>query len=326
MKTELVIDLESDVDIFQQGVIANNVIPGLLPVVYEGDRIIAQTNGLISLGVYLQSHTLTVTVFKELMESYLGIIEDSLLYYLEWNNYCIEADKMFIYPDGSGLQLIYRAIKSDHNDGCPIKKLLYDEIIPFAKFNREEDWTFLIDGITTLNSISYTLGRLDVLYEAFLLRESDHLPLTKVEEEQTRYTQKKDSILTRFKNLSIGKKQKLEAKEDTGSSNGTVILKAQIYSVELSPCDKRYSPIKAEDRSLIIGRNKKAADIILNAMDIGKLHAELIREKDHYYVRDLNSLNGTFVNNVKLLPYEMKEICEGDDVAFSSIEYKVCLC
>lgn len=327
MESELVICLESDVDIFQQGVIANNVIPGLLPVVYEEDRIVVQTSGLISLEAYLQSHTLTVNFFKELMDSYLGIMEDSLLYYLDWNNYCIEADKMFIYPDGSGLQLIYKAIKSEHNDGCPIKKLLYDEIIPFVKFNREEDWTFLIDGITTLNSISYTLGRLDVLYDAFLLRECEHLPeLMKVEEEQIEYKKKKDSFLTLFKNFGVGKKQKVVLKGYADSSNGTVILKTQMSSMELIPCDNRYLSIKAEGRSLIIGRNKKTADIILNGKDIGKLHAEFISEKDNYYVRDLNSLNGTFVNNVKLLPYEMKEICEGDEVAFSSIQYKACLC
>lgn len=54
-----------------------------------------------------------------------------------------------------------------------------------------------------------------------------------------------------------------------------------------------------------IGRSEKRCDVVIseNAY-IGKCHAEIIEYKQEYYLRDLNSANGTFVDEAKLSPEE----------------------
>lgn len=59
-----------------------------------------------------------------------------------------------------------------------------------------------------------------------------------------------------------------------------------------------------------IGRSEKRCDIVIsdNAY-IGNCHAEIIEYKHEYYLRDLNSANGTFANGSKLSPEEKVVLC-----------------
>jgi serine/threonine protein kinase len=50
-----------------------------------------------------------------------------------------------------------------------------------------------------------------------------------------------------------------------------------------------------------IGRGK-AADIPLNSLGVSRAHAKLMFENQHYYLIDLDSINGTFLDEGRLLP------------------------
>ncbi|MEA4846994.1 MAG: DUF6382 domain-containing protein [Clostridiaceae bacterium] len=71
----------------------------------------------------------------------------------------------------------------------------------------------------------------------------------------------------------------------------------------------------------IIGRLGSMADHIMQGSTVGKLHAEITVNGGLYYIKDLNSKNGTFVNDVRIPSNKEYEIRENDRIRFSSFEY-----
>lgn len=63
-----------------------------------------------------------------------------------------------------------------------------------------------------------------------------------------------------------------------------------------------------------IGKRKEEADIILEDVSVSRLHARVVKEKETYYIEDLNSTNGTFKNGLQLQPYERRELEPEDEI------------
>lgn len=73
--------------------------------------------------------------------------------------------------------------------------------------------------------------------------------------------------------------------------------------------------------SFIIGRLPGKADYISKNNAVGKVHAEIISRDGRYFVKDLNSLNGTFINAKRLTGNMEYEIKNNDTITFANSEY-----
>ena len=63
-------------------------------------------------------------------------------------------------------------------------------------------------------------------------------------------------------------------------------------------------------------------DLVSNATQVSQLHAMLFEEDSQLRIRDLDSTNGTFVNEVRLIePLDLKE---GDIIQFATVEFRLC--
>lgn len=93
-------------------------------------------------------------------------------------------------------------------------------------------------------------------------------------------------------------------------------------------------PISFENDRFIIGRairtgEETGANYEFGAeiTPISRIHAEIQRQDELYYLKDLGSSNGTFLNGTKIEPNKAYQIEEGDKIAFAiafsknSIEY-----
>lgn len=80
--------------------------------------------------------------------------------------------------------------------------------------------------------------------------------------------------------------------------------------------------IVISDYPFVIGKNPGKADGIIKDNSISRMHAkiEMINESC-YVIEDLNSKNGTYVNDERLNPYEKVVINIGDKLKFSAFEY-----
>ena len=72
-----------------------------------------------------------------------------------------------------------------------------------------------------------------------------------------------------------------------------------------------------------VGRMSKeyTPDIPMHATTISRRHARLEYKGNDFYLTDLHSSNGTFINGELISPMKPFQIHSGDDVIFSDLEF-----
>ena len=84
-----------------------------------------------------------------------------------------------------------------------------------------------------------------------------------------------------------------------------------------------YPDLRITTESFLVGKKKDAVDGWLKARGISRIHAKISREEDCYYLTDLNSTNGTFLNGGCLGVNEKARLRPGDCVGFADVRYMV---
>ena len=56
---------------------------------------------------------------------------------------------------------------------------------------------------------------------------------------------------------------------------------------------------------------------------ISRIHCKVICKQDDYYIEDLQSANGTYINNVRLQPKVATRIKHGDVVRLANSNFQV---
>ena len=72
-----------------------------------------------------------------------------------------------------------------------------------------------------------------------------------------------------------------------------------MIELELKFKDEVLKKVEIEKPEITIGRSPNA-DIQIDNLAVSKLHAKLIKDNGQYVVEDLNSTNGTFLNDEKI--------------------------
>ncbi|WP_425356559.1 FHA domain-containing protein [Xylanimonas protaetiae] len=65
------------------------------------------------------------------------------------------------------------------------------------------------------------------------------------------------------------------------------------------------------DSDRAVAGRSETADIFLDDVTVSRKHAEFVREVDHFVVRDIGSLNGTYVNRQRI---DSAVLTTGDEV------------
>lgn len=73
--------------------------------------------------------------------------------------------------------------------------------------------------------------------------------------------------------------------------------------------------------SFIIGRLREQVDYVSTNNAVGKVHAEIISRDDGYYIKDLNSRNGTFINDVRIESNKQCQINSNDKITFANSDF-----
>ncbi|GAA5186526.1 FHA domain-containing protein [Acinetobacter kookii] len=74
------------------------------------------------------------------------------------------------------------------------------------------------------------------------------------------------------------------------------------------------------DRDMLVGRHQ-SADIVLQAGEISRKHAAFLLKDQALWLQDLNSSNGTFVNDLRIEHETLLK--EGDIVQFAGLKFSV---
>lgn len=81
--------------------------------------------------------------------------------------------------------------------------------------------------------------------------------------------------------------------------------------------------LRITEESFLIGKKRDAVDGWLKVRGISRIHCKISRENDCFYITDLNSTNGTFLNGGRLEVNEKAVLHPGDRVRFADTGYIV---
>lgn len=75
---------------------------------------------------------------------------------------------------------------------------------------------------------------------------------------------------------------------------------------------------------LLIGRDSQVATLVINDTCISRTHAAIVLEKEAFYLQDLYSKNGTYLNGARLAKGERSShpLKNGDRVRFNTVEFE----
>jgi len=93
-----------------------------------------------------------------------------------------------------------------------------------------------------------------------------------------------------------------------------------IFSITNKSTKKEQSHRITKD-SIIIGR-MPSNDIVLDGKSVSRKHAEISRLRGEYFVADLESGNGTFLNGSKLKPHEKTPLKADDKISIEEFEIR----
>lgn len=90
----------------------------------------------------------------------------------------------------------------------------------------------------------------------------------------------------------------------------------------LKPLSSSEDRIVIGHTPLVLGSLRDAVDIVIQGRGVSRIHATIEFESDTYYIRDLNSTNGTEWNGEPLFPQRPQELQRGDIILIGTHKYE----
>ena len=157
-------------------------------------------------------------------------------------------------------------------------------------------------------------GALDVLICRIIFKKENKIKVkVKVKSNNKRAVNKKSASEKGSSSVNLAKKEIVSS-----DSYETEVLSGTTPFLQLANNEKVY----INRDSFTVGRMAGEADYIINNKAIGRTHAKIVRKDTDYYLQDLNSKNGTFINGVKLSSGEAALLNEDDEIILANVNMK----
>ena len=79
--------------------------------------------------------------------------------------------------------------------------------------------------------------------------------------------------------------------------------------------------IQVEGEEFLLGKNREQAAGVIDAEGVSRLHARITRQGENFYLEDLNSTNGTFLNGEPVQYRQKRKLSKNDRIRFGAEEY-----
>lgn len=89
----------------------------------------------------------------------------------------------------------------------------------------------------------------------------------------------------------------------------------------LLPQDDKYTTLKVLEFPFYIGKITEGMDAVIMESTISRVHAKITREDESFYITDMGSTNGTFINEEIIQPHSKIEIKIGHILRFANVSY-----
>ena len=86
-------------------------------------------------------------------------------------------------------------------------------------------------------------------------------------------------------------------------------------------CEERQETVELETFPFYIG-SQSGTQYDPEKNGISRLHAMIDRKDGKYWIQDLNSTNGTWLNGQGLRPHESRQLSDGDRIVMAELNYE----
>ncbi len=341
-------------DSYHIQMLLNNQIKGLLPItirnVNNEREILYNITGLSSLNNVFGRNLLKK---EELTRFALAIkqLEETLREYLLCGNN-VKFDLNNIYYRLKQKEYYFCYCPSEVDDFSLQMKSLFNQVLDYIDYN-DREVVSLAYGMQEIASrddfaieelLDFALDKKEEVEPIIIEQNMDS-----IETDEEEIDDQDDTILNKIKNI-FKKEKKEDSKEEeydiseslyieetdtfedynfeTGNlsdEEATVLLTsgANDYIVLKSINQNPEIIIIPDQYPYVIGKSKRNSNYKINSNVVSRVHARINCELGEFTIEDLNSTNGTFVNDERLRPHEAKSIDKGDVVKLADLEFSV---
>lgn len=147
--------------------------------------------------------------------------------------------------------------------------------------------------------------------------EYDNIVMAKVIDEEEEQPAQYGNTMLLSDYLNMLKDNKLTLKiTDTDSEIPLYVKKADGYEAVIEKLEPDSYPCT-------IGSLEESSDIYIASPIISKMHACIIKDEDKFYIEDMNSTNGTFINGERIAMHNKMCLSDGDALRIASYEFVV---
>ncbi|MFA9463513.1 MAG: DUF6382 domain-containing protein [Velocimicrobium sp.] len=158
-------------------------------------------------------------------------------------------------------------------------------------------------------------------YGLFRFFLSDKNKITKIKQEKPKKVSKREEhLLSKDLVYQYDRVETFDSEEENTILllNESPILQDSTYC--LSPCNQdNNQKIVISEFPFLIGKQKPNVDYEINHESISRFHAKIEREEKLFFLTDMNSTNGTYVNGNRLESNKKLKIENGDEIAFAQM-------
>lgn len=298
--------------------LANSYASGLFKVSYDGKRNIAYTAPMsVSLEKYLKSRCMEEDIFWKIIAQILEIVKYVETKGLYANNLWMDLQTIYINESTGKTYFIYQPFVHTDNVSSAlavIKDILYREI--------------------KISAVERQIPAYLTAFQNFLAK-ADHYRLEQIEAYIARTYPKVFEILDRTELkgwVSPVEDDDPSKEEDTvcleeetaileDEEETTVLLEKTPRAVLNHQMDGER--IQVEGREFYLGKGKDNHYCVRNNKAVSRRHAVIKRKDDDFYIADLKSTNGTFVNGRKLSDEEEAKLKDQDEIVLADEVFSI---
>lgn len=173
-------------------------------------------------------------------------------------------------------------------------------------------------GLTEAGGIFFLIISLEMLLNKYLLNRGK-------EREKAQWVQEEEEEMYRILKEEMyempQEEERIEQTQYLNSFLGEGCLR--LISAQIDGGSTVFPDICLDRPIVCVGKLKGEADVILDSPTVSRVHARLEVKDGKFFVKDMNSRNGTFHNGKRLAPQERCEITVGDRISFAEAGYQV---
>lgn len=220
------------------------------------------------------------------------------------------------YEDKQAVSLLYDCYMfcmKEKGGLAEIKKLLEKKAIPVSKpVKRQEPKQVVYPEPEELQEKKSSAGSyVSWLTDRLFSRSKKEIPL--VAEERAGYGAE-----------PVSRKVPEPVYMQPESSEHTVLLSAKSSpAVPELICGQTGEVVLLTKFPFYIGSADEYADLVLKEEGVSRIHCSIIKKEDNYYLADLNSINGTYVNQKEVMPGRDVLLSANDEIRVTSREFYI---